>query len=807
MTPFEGTRLKLLGAPGLDGPGRDPSAILSQPKRLALLAYLAVHGGWVRRDALVPMFWSDLDADRARRALSQALHVLRRSLGSDVVRTRGAGEIGVSASHLWCDVRAFESACNAGRWDEALHMYGGTLLRGLDGEQVTPEFARWLESTRLRLQKSAAGAARQLADEAFHAGNVEGAIAWQRKAVDIRPVDETMFREYVALLDESGDAALALSEYEAFRTRLRNEFDLEPAIETVRLVELIRSRRPESESAVPSAPRETADGGLAPVAPHEAGSSPRIRLSLFRVLAAVPVLIFLSLGWRAIVDEPAAPPPAVVPNRIAVLYLNPFDDSVASYIADGITGALIDNLSEYANLEVVPSWAVSEYRHTRVGLDSLVEALHAAFYVTGNVRRLGDEVQVTVELATSDGANLSNQNLTFEDPNVVEISESVIQVIVDRLRLVGEDIERREIQYGTQDAEAAALALQALALEQRAIEHMKPSTSDLVPDLLAQADSLLAVAIHRDRNWSRPVLQRGRLAETRLRLCYPEFVQCDWREAVRDGLKYATRVIEMEPASGAAFELRASIRWMGWLFGAVTDTAELSYAISDLKAAVTASRPEPSAYGTLSQIYMQRGEWKEAYAAAEMALEADEFARDQSRNLADLFEAAFVLHRDSAAHAFCDSLIALKRNSFREVSCELQLRAWTEELTPDVRRARRIADAYIALVSGTEPSDPQPQTELLVAMVMAAAAGDDIEAQDHVAAFVQQIVTSNPETDDRLLYAAGAMARLGKIAEAQHYLRRYIAGNPAKRFPAPARRWFETIDMSDVVLYPPESGK
>ena len=52
-------RLSLLGHIDLTGPdGRRVQSVLSQPKRLALLAYLAVEGreGFVRRDALTATF-------------------------------------------------------------------------------------------------------------------------------------------------------------------------------------------------------------------------------------------------------------------------------------------------------------------------------------------------------------------------------------------------------------------------------------------------------------------------------------------------------------------------------------------------------------------------------------------------------------------------------------------------------------------------------------------------------------------------------------------------------------------------------
>ena len=86
-------RLRVLGQVDLRDPeGREVTAVLVQPKRLALLAYLVAFRPqrMHRRDALLPLFWPDIPESRARSSLRQALHQLRQALGPDVLITRGA---------------------------------------------------------------------------------------------------------------------------------------------------------------------------------------------------------------------------------------------------------------------------------------------------------------------------------------------------------------------------------------------------------------------------------------------------------------------------------------------------------------------------------------------------------------------------------------------------------------------------------------------------------------------------------------------------------------------------------------------
>src|SRR5713101_7599654 len=105
--------LRMLGRLSLtSADGRDVRALLGQPRRLALLAYLAAARpqGFHRRDSLLALFSPELDQEHARAALRQALQVLRANLGAETVASRGDEEIGLDFAHISCDVAAFQRA-------------------------------------------------------------------------------------------------------------------------------------------------------------------------------------------------------------------------------------------------------------------------------------------------------------------------------------------------------------------------------------------------------------------------------------------------------------------------------------------------------------------------------------------------------------------------------------------------------------------------------------------------------------------------------------------------------------------------
>ena len=161
-------RLELLPS---DQPGTSPIAV--QPKRLALLAYLALATprGFQRRDLLLGLFWPDLDSEEARRALRQALHHLRQCLPDGALVSRADEVVGIAEGALWCDAVALEEALAAGRAAHALELYRADFLEGFFVSEVSSEFEQWIDRTRSGLRRRAAQAAQSLAEQEEKAGN------------------------------------------------------------------------------------------------------------------------------------------------------------------------------------------------------------------------------------------------------------------------------------------------------------------------------------------------------------------------------------------------------------------------------------------------------------------------------------------------------------------------------------------------------------------------------------------------------------------------------------------------------------
>ncbi len=267
-------RLRVLGRADLRDPaGRAVQPVLAQPKRFALLAYLgAARGGFHRRDTLLELFWPHLDAERARAALRKSVHHLRQALGRDSITGHGEEELGVDPAMVGSDVVAFEQAIAAGRLEDALVLYEGALLPGFAIDDA-PGFERWLEERRAELRRAAADAARRRASAADAEGDLVAALRAARQALALGDTDEVALRSLMVLCERAGDRGAALRECEAYRERLRREYELELSRETLALAEAIRNR------------------GQAPVPPAMDAPAARIEHRAFRLTppAAWPI--------------------------------------------------------------------------------------------------------------------------------------------------------------------------------------------------------------------------------------------------------------------------------------------------------------------------------------------------------------------------------------------------------------------------------------------------------------------------------------------------------------------------------------
>lgn len=200
--------------------------VLIEPKRLALLVYLAVGhaGNSVSRDALLPLFWPELGEQPARSALRQGLHHLGTRLEPGAILGRGTNEIAIDPLRLGCDVLRFDVALDANEPARAMRLFQGEFLPGFLYAEASDRVLEWIDGERSRLRERAFEAALLLADEEERRGNMTGQVHWTKRALDLEPFREDLLERIVDLYEKDGNRATAAQAIRSFARTLRTRY-------------------------------------------------------------------------------------------------------------------------------------------------------------------------------------------------------------------------------------------------------------------------------------------------------------------------------------------------------------------------------------------------------------------------------------------------------------------------------------------------------------------------------------------------------------------------------------------------------
>lgn len=262
--------LRLFGGVSLEGDGGPLTGPAVQRLRLGLLALLAAtRPRTPTRDKLMALLWPERDTERARGLLNQAVHVLRRALGPDAVRSTGE-ELQLDLGLVSCDVTAFEEAVSAGELERAAGLYAGPFLDGFFLSEA-PEFERWADRERERLAAAYAGVLESLAEKAGAQKDWRRAAEWWKRRVAHDPYDSRAVARLMLALEASGNRGAAILQAEAHQRVLREDLGLEPSPEVRALAERLRSS---PAASGPWLPAESAAVSAGFSAAPAAGDSP-----------------------------------------------------------------------------------------------------------------------------------------------------------------------------------------------------------------------------------------------------------------------------------------------------------------------------------------------------------------------------------------------------------------------------------------------------------------------------------------------------------------------------------------------------
>ncbi len=477
------------------------------------------------------------------------------------------------------------------------------------------------------------------------------------------------------------------------------------------------------------------------------------------------------------------------PTRVAVLYFDDFSsDGELGYLADGLTEALIDELSTVRALDVISRNGVTPFRGSDAPRDSIARVLEVGSLIEGSVEQRGDHYRVTARLVDGlSGADFQRRSFDVPAGDLLAIQDSLATEVSRFLReRLGDEIRLRERRAATSSPEAWAFVQRAERLRKDAEERLLEDDYAAGFSAFQAADSILAVAELAAPNWVEPIVLRGQIAYRRARLAESAEEYEHWTAV---GLEHAERALANERNNAEALELRGTLNYAAWVLLRPSDPQEaealLQSARADLEAATDADPTLASAYSTLSHLYYQIHDVPAVVLAARRAYEEDAYLDLAPQILLRLFNGSLDLEQFSQAERWCEEGARRFPDDYRFVMCQLRLTT-TPAVTPDVDRTWERVAALDTLAG-----DPYFRIEgLMLAGGTLARAGLPDSARA-VLDRARSMITHDVDPDQELLTVeAYQRTLLGEYDLAVDLLKRYAAANPGHFDGTSAAAWW-----------------
>jgi adenylate cyclase len=293
-----------------------------------------------------------------------------------------------------------------------------------------------------------------------------------------------------------------------------------------------------------------------------AETRPRRQLAISAAIATLAVILVVWYTFPR--DFPA--PHAENPSILVLPFANISDDPDQEYFVDGISQDIITDLSRLSNLKVIAWNTSTSYKGKNVQPQEVGGELGVSYVLNGNVRKSGDHLRITAQLVDAHkGNNIWAERYDRKLTEIFELQDEVTKKIVNALaiRLTKADEEKLGHPRAN-NIEAYDAFLRGQQFSLRRTKDGNELARDAFRDSIeldptyARAYGALAVAVMRD-------------------------VRNAWTD------------IKPEEASARALELAQK--------------------------AVTLDRSSPQVYWALGYVYLHRGQYDEAAAAAKRAIE------------------------------------------------------------------------------------------------------------------------------------------------------------------------------------------
>ena len=603
-------QLKLLGGASIEADGVPLTGTVAQRRRLALLALLAASPAGMSRERLVAYLFPEADSARAHRALSDALHGVRRSLGRDAVVATGDA-LRLDTALVSADVAEFNAALAADDLPRAASLYRGPFLDGFFVSDA-PEFERWVAAERERLARQYADALETLVRQREAEGDLTAQVQWLRKLAAHDPFNSRVAVRLILALEVSGDPGGALQHARTHQILLREELGIEPPAEIEAIASRLRAggQRPSREPAAvspraePTRPEDIRTARASePVTAVDTSAAPsgRLtraprRLAIAAAGAAACLAAAVALASRTELEH----------ERTAIAVL-PFQNLSAegphAYLAGGLHSEIQTQLTKVAALRVISHASTMGYARDTAPLSRITKELGVGSVVEGSVQVAGDRLRVHVRLVdAATGAQLwaERYDRALEDAFAVQ-SDVARQIVAAVGAALSGDERRAMAEAPTSNAQAYQFYLQGREYQRR---------TGALRENYQTAQQLFERAVALDPDFA---LARAALSEVHGRTY--------WIGHDRSPARLARQREEAE----AALRLAPDLPQAHLAMGLVHSIGRRDYrrALHEMQIAARGLPNDAALITLLGSVHRRLGNWDAAVAAFEQAIRLD----------------------------------------------------------------------------------------------------------------------------------------------------------------------------------------
>jgi two-component SAPR family response regulator len=202
-------------------------------KSKEMLLFLLRHGAPARKEEILAALWPDLPRDKCNSSFHSTLYRLRRALYAHCVIEQTGRYVLNPHGRFWCDAVEFESLVR--KAEQSQHRSPGwarSLRQAVDlyrGPFGIDFYSEWLEGERRRLEDMCLRAFARLAEYERQRGNHLEAVSLYEKAVDLDPLNESLWYQLLGTYGDAGQLEMATRCYRQYADTVRDQLGEEPA--------------------------------------------------------------------------------------------------------------------------------------------------------------------------------------------------------------------------------------------------------------------------------------------------------------------------------------------------------------------------------------------------------------------------------------------------------------------------------------------------------------------------------------------------------------------------------------------------